>query len=65
VGDVPDDLYLQITDEIGREIFEQQVGFISGQYTISTSSLSTGLYYVNLYNGGSKIYGGKLNVIRQ
>jgi hypothetical protein len=57
-------LQLQIIDGVGGLVINQSINTISGYYTFSTSSLASGLYYVSLYSGNSKIFGHKLAIFR-
>ena len=57
-------VHLRITDAVGREIFNTAISFQERKYNINTSAYGSGLYFVTLYSDSSKLFGGKLSILK-
>ena len=53
-------LELKITDNLGQVVMDKKVSFATSIYNINTSSYSSGIYSVNLFDDSDKLFSGKL-----
>jgi hypothetical protein len=62
---VKEPLRLWVADALGKVVINMDVLFTGGIYSLNTSVMSSGMYYVSLNNNGSHLFGQKLCIFRQ